>query len=96
MFDPMEVDTFWLNATNVALGIVTLVCLVVVGSVSFKEILERVRGRARERVALDDHAFLHGELGLTMADGGELLTAPPAKEANVNLDDEKNIQRSIN
>lgn len=96
MFDPMEVDTFWLSATNVALGIITLVCLVVVGSVSFKEILERVRGRATERVALDDHSFLHGELGLTMADGGEVQTVAPVKEVNVTADDEKHIQRSIN
>lgn len=86
MFDPMDVETFWLNATNIALGIVTFVCLFVVGFVSFREVRERVR--ARVRLTEDDHAFLHTELGLTMADGGERLAVPPP--------DESNIQRSIN
>ena len=92
MFDPMEVETFWLNATNIALGLVTLICASVVGVVTFKEVRERVMVRVRSRVTVDDHAFLHEGLGLTMADGGERLAVPPPESAN----DERNILRSIN
>ena len=96
MFDPMEVETFWLNATNIALGLVTLICASVVGVVTFQEVRERVLVRVRARVTDDDHAFLHHELGLTMADGGERLAVPPPVDKVQNNGDERNIQRSIN
>ena len=69
MFDPTDPETFWLNTTNIALGIVTLICLVAVATVVLQEVVARVR--ARRTVESDDHAFAHPELGLTMADGGE-------------------------
>ncbi len=63
-------DTFWLNFTNIALGLVTLLCvLVVVGGV-VREISYRF---SRRKKLADDHAFVTPELGLTMADGGEKL-----------------------
>jgi hypothetical protein len=96
MFDPMEVETFWLNATNIALGVVTLICVSVVGFVSFQELRDRVLVRVRGRLTNDDHAFLHDELGLTMADGGERLAVPPPAGEKNSDGNEGNIQRSIN
>jgi hypothetical protein len=66
-------QTVWLNLTNIGLGLITLVCLVVAGRVFFKEIGERMRAAAARTVSADDHAFHHAELGFTMADGGEKL-----------------------
>jgi len=73
MFDPSDPETFWLNATNIGLGLVTLIAFVSVAVVAFREIAQRVRSRATVPVAGDDHAFMHPELGLTMADGGERI-----------------------
>ncbi len=61
-------DTFWLNFTNLALGLVTLVCVLVVAAGVVRELQHRF---ARRRKSADDHAFVTPELGLTMADGGE-------------------------
>ena len=67
-------DTFWLNFTNIALGLVTLACvLVVVGGVA-RELMHRFERRAR--AAEDDHAFATPGLGVTMADGGERIDKP--------------------
>jgi hypothetical protein len=68
----LQSETFWLNVTNVALGILTLVCLLVVGYGVVLELLPRLRRRS---VAEDDHAVLTPELGLTMADGGRRIDA---------------------
>ena len=70
MYGPDGPDTFWLNFTNIALGLVTLLCvLVIVGGVA-REVTHRLRlGKRR----LDDHAFATPELGVTMADGGERI-----------------------
>ena len=94
MFDPTDPETFWLNATNIALGAVTLICIIAVASVVFREVLARVRARVVEVLPSDDHAFAHPELGLTMADGGERLDKPAGR--NAVADDPKNIQRSDN
>ena len=83
-------QTFWLNATNLALGIVVLACLVVVGVALFQEVVRRRAESAaldREMNDLvagygpDGHAMPVPGLGLTMADGGEPLPRrePPAK-----------------
>ena len=80
MFGPSDPETFWLNATNIGLGIVTLIAFVTVAVVAFREIAQRVRSRATVPVAGDDHAFMHAELGLTMADGGERLDKKPESE----------------
>lgn len=66
-------EAFWLNVTNLVLGIATLACLVVIGYAVLKDIRERVRARATESGKEDDHAFVIDGLGLTMADGGEKI-----------------------
>jgi hypothetical protein len=71
MFDLSDPNTFWLNVTNIALGVVTLICCVVVGYGVVQEILVRVRKHKANEV--DDHAILVNGLGLTMADGGERI-----------------------
>ena len=63
-------DTFWLDFTNIALGLVTLLCLVVVVIGVVRELGHRY---ARGKKLADDHAFDTPELGLTMADGGERM-----------------------
>lgn len=79
--------TFWLNMTNFALGIITVLALLVVfGAVGWDLLVRKVH-TARERGNLDLstldgelRAMLHGShslyepgLGLTMADGGERI-----------------------
>ena len=73
-------QTFWLNATNLALGVVVLVCLAVVAVALFQEVVRRRAESAaldREMEQLvagyqpDGHAVQVPGLGLTMADGGE-------------------------
>jgi hypothetical protein len=79
MNDP---STYWLTFTNVALGIVTLVCCIAVGVGIVQEIVAKRRkaaslsGLDREVADLvsaygDGHAFQIPSLGVTMADGGE-------------------------
>ena len=78
--------TFWLNMTNFALGIVTLLALVVVfGAVGWDLLVLKVRNARKvgsmdlSKFDEDLRAMLHGGshslsvpgLGLTMADGGE-------------------------
>ena len=96
-------ETFWLNVTNIALGVVTVVCFAAVAGVVFREIVARLRARAVVMVEKDDHAFVMPELGLTMADGGERLDSaenpapvkPPVKQERID-NDPPNIIRSEN
>jgi len=78
MSDP---STYWLTLTNVALGVVTLICC---GAVAFG-VLQELAARRKKRAALsaldeevsgllasyDGHTFNVPGLGVTMADGGE-------------------------
>jgi hypothetical protein len=81
MNDP---STLWLTITNIALGVVTLICILAVGV----GVVQELAARAKRRTALskldkevsdlvasfnDGHAFDTPSLGLTMADGGEEL-----------------------
>jgi len=75
--------TMWLNITNFALGIVTLVALLLVFfAVGWDLLLRKVRAPKPDWSMVDSElrALLHGshsmsvpELGLTMADGGERI-----------------------
>jgi hypothetical protein len=71
-----------LNFTNIALGVVALVCCLAVGV----GVVQELAGRRKKRLALskldtevanlvtsfqDGHAFAVPGLGVTMADGGE-------------------------
>jgi len=79
--------TFWLNMTNFALGIITLLALVIVfGAVGWDLLVRKVH-TAREHGNLDlstldgelramlngSHSLYEPGLGLTMADGGERI-----------------------
>jgi hypothetical protein len=87
MNDP---STYWLTFTNVALGVVTLVCCVAVGVGIVQEVVARRRkaaalsGLDREVADLastygDGHAFQIPNLGVTMADGGEEIRKKETK-----------------
>jgi hypothetical protein len=71
MFDWSDPNTYWLNVTDIVLGVVTLACMVFVGQAVFREIYARLVGRLPARVPQDSHTLALPELGLTMADGGE-------------------------
>jgi hypothetical protein len=81
MNDP---STYWLTITNIALGVVTLICI---GAVAVG-IIQELAARRKKSVELakldaevadlvasyrDGHTFDVPGLGLTMADGGEDL-----------------------
>jgi hypothetical protein len=65
----LQSETFWLDVTNIALGLVTLVCLLAVGTGIVQDLLPRFRRSA----TADDHVTLTPDLGLTMADGGSRI-----------------------
>lgn len=104
VFELGDPRTFWLNVTNIALGVITGVCCLVLGKALFQEIMERVRGDKREKVQLDDYSYITPELGLTMADGGERVdknrwTLRVEKHWDPPLEwseEEPNIHRSVN
>jgi hypothetical protein len=64
----MDSDLFWLYVVNIALGVVTLVCVVPVVATLVRELVPRLR---RRLTLADTHAFHTPDLGATMADGGE-------------------------
>jgi hypothetical protein len=71
MYGANSPDTFWLNFTNIALGLVTLLCVLAIAGGVVRELLHR---RAQHALAReDDHAFATPALGVTMADGGERI-----------------------
>jgi hypothetical protein len=80
MFNPADSETFWLNITNLLLGLATFAALAGFVTVTIQEVVARVRQHAAVRITNDDHMFLHDSLGLTMADGGERLAVPPAAD----------------
>lgn len=77
--------TMWLNITNFALGIVTLIALLLVFFAVGWDLLVRKVGKTPEvnlrnmdadlRALLpgESHSFSIPDLGLTMADGGERI-----------------------
>jgi hypothetical protein len=79
MFDLSDPKMFWLNITNIALGMVTLVCLMLVGYGVVQEVLVRKHKSKNTLIASDDHTFLVPGLGVTLADGGKRIDkASPA------------------
>jgi len=77
-------STYWLTVTNIALGLVTLICCIAVGI----GILQELAAKRKKHAAMstldhevanlvssfgDGHAFHIPSLGVTMADGGEEL-----------------------
>ena len=85
--------TMWLNITNFALGLVTLVALLVVFlSVGWDLLVRKVKAPAHvdlRNIDSDLKALLHGshsftvpEFGLTMADGGEKVEPSQSETTN--------------
>jgi hypothetical protein len=70
MNGPTGPDTFWLDFVNIGLGLVTLLCVLLVGFGVVRELRHRL---ALRRTFVDDHAFEAPELGMTMADGGKRI-----------------------
>ncbi len=81
MNDP---STYWLNVTNIALGVVTLLCCIAIGIGIVQELaakrrkaaaMSKLDGEVADLVGSfgDGHAFNVPGLGVTMADGGEEL-----------------------
>jgi len=61
---------FWLNVTNIALGVATLVFVVAVAVA----VVQAVRRRLRRRRGLKEevgHSVFVSDVGITMADGGK-------------------------
>ncbi|MGB7623219.1 MAG: hypothetical protein WBN92_12780 [Terriglobia bacterium] len=104
MFEFGDPKTFWLNVTNIALGVVTGICILFLGKSLFQEIVQRVRAEKRAIQKVDEYSYMVPELGLTMADGGERVDKdrwslgeekhwdPPLERFN----EEPNIHRSVN
>jgi len=81
MYGPDGPDTFWLDFTNIALGLATLGFVLVIAGGVARDLLLRWR-RRRASAPHDDHAFDTPGLGVTMADGGERVDRhqdPPAR-----------------
>lgn len=65
--DWSNTETLWLNLTNAALGVVTLICAGVIA----KGILMQFGFFVSRETQEDDHILNVPGLGITMADGGE-------------------------
>jgi len=71
--------TFWLNVTNAALGIFTVVAFAIVAGGVVVELAERLKKRLAS--AAGDAYILHvPALGATMADGGERIKGAKEKK----------------
>ena len=80
---------FWLNLTNIALGVVVVLAVLTVGYGVIWELVLRHRKHSglrdlnKEMQTMLQNEFAHTmpvpELGLTMADGGEHLKPSPNK-----------------
>lgn len=80
-------QTWWLNATNIALGVIIAICVLVMLGGMVHEMVSRALQRRRIEAEIDrdmrqlgdGDMFLHPELGATMADGGEPVRTPLVK-----------------
>ena len=79
MVDWGDPGTFWLNVTNAALGVFTVVAFAIVAGGVIVELAERLRGRVAS-LAGDAHTLRVPALGATMADGGERIDKGKAKD----------------
>lgn len=84
---PKDDWVFWLNVTNIALGIVVLLAVLIVAYALVWEFLSRYK-KSHNVANLDEElaAMLHDGrsvpgLGVTMADGGERFKPLPVQPA---------------
>ena len=81
-------QTQWLTVTNIVLGAVVAVCLIVIAAGIAHEVVSRIRKRWRLDAEIDsdmhrlfdDRTFDVAGLGITMADGGEKRPPPGQKD----------------
>jgi hypothetical protein len=66
-----EEQTFWLNVTNICLGLVTVAGCIMLAVSIVQELLAKRRERLHPAFSFDDHTFAVTGLGTLMADGGE-------------------------
>jgi hypothetical protein len=78
MFHFANNDAFWLNITNLGLGLATLAMLAAVGFSIAQEAVARFRRRSALRSGGASPAWIVHGLGLTMAEGGGKL--PPMEQ----------------
>lgn len=77
-------QTWWLNITNLGLGLLTVAAFAAIAYTVILDVLAKRRAAAADRhealntvpLGQERHVFHSPELGLTMADGGE--PEPPA------------------
>ena len=80
--DWTDPQTFWLNMTNLGLGLVALVAVLAIGYGIVWDLLAKrkaatqVDGEVNKMLAGMEHMFHSPELGMTMADGGEPEAKP--------------------
>ncbi len=72
MFDLSDPKTYWLNITNIGLGLVVLICCVAVARTIIQDLIAH-RSQRVDANGFDDHTFMESALGITMADGGERI-----------------------
>lgn len=76
MFQIQDPELHWLTVTNIALGAVALLCVGAISAAVVHELLARARQRVTSALPeVDHHTFFVPELGVTMADGGEVIEA---------------------
>ena len=80
MLNWADPQTFWLNVTNAALGLVCLTSLVLILGAVVKEVWARAKKHNMAIANLDPHILSVPELGTTMADGGQPLSEKPDKK----------------
>lgn len=84
-------DPFWLNVTNIGLGVVILICVAVIAAGIMRDVVARRVRRAAVETEMDGELraligdggdlFAVPGLGLTMADGGEQAPPQPKKDS---------------
>ncbi len=94
MFESFDAETSWLTITNIGLGLVTVACIIAIGYVAVKEFFAHARESVRITSLQDDHSFAFGDLGITMADGGERIDERKIIEQKQLDKNEPNIIRS--
>ncbi|HKN23741.1 MAG TPA: hypothetical protein VJX72_02760 [Candidatus Acidoferrum sp.] len=79
---------FWLNITNIALGVIVVLAVLLVAYGVVWELANRHKKHADVNAEMQtmlhnefSHSLAVPELGLTMADGGEQVKSPAKKPA---------------
>jgi hypothetical protein len=76
VFSTNDPEIFWLTTTNVILGLVVLVCIIIVAYATYQEIRLRITKRSAPP-ATENRAVVIPLVGPTMADGGEPIGSKP-------------------